>query len=81
MVCVKKSQICDKQVADLSEIWENFDLKNGKIFPSKLFKLTKTKQNSEFFNTFTSNQEENMYLYVERKDKDIKKFLNPLLSS
>ena len=51
-----------------------------KDFPSKLFKLNKT-ENEDFFNEITENSQKNQVVYIEHKNGDYKRYINPEESS
>ncbi len=81
VACNKPGPGCEKMKNDFEDEWDNFDYKNGKIFQSKLFELTKTSKNSDFFNSFTENTDKNIIIYVENKNEDFKKFFDPAVAS
>lgn len=81
VTCQKEGPSCDKLKNDFEDNWNNFNFKNSKVFPSKLFEMIKNTLNKDFFSQITNESDKNLIVYVEHENQDFKKYIDPEISS
>lgn len=78
---MEEGNACEKFKNDFQDEWEIFNFKFAKTFPSKIFSLTKDPSNESFFNDITDDTENSIITYIEHKNVNYKRQIDPLVSS
>lgn len=81
IACIEEGNSCEKIKNDFYDEWELFNFKNLKQFRSKIFSLTRREGNEEFFDRVTDNTLDSVIVYVEHKSQNIKRSIDPSVSS